>query len=418
MKKEKISIKLARRLFLNSQFMDDRTKLKEGKQGILQIITKLGYIQIDPLSVIERAHHHTLWTRLSDYDATNLIELQAKDRRIFEYWGHALSYLPMADYRYFIPRMNNFNHPKTKWVQSLLKQGEPFIQTVLERIRQEGQLSIKEFEAGSKAKNNHEYKKSIRITLELLFWRGDLMVSERNNLQKYYDLTERVLPENINTAIPAPMEICQFLVGRAFSALGAANEREIRIFMQPESSRDFHFLAADKKVISQHLKELVASGDVIQLDVEGVDTTYYTLKEYIENISTLKQTPSTAFILSPFDNLIIQRERTKLLFGFDYALECYTPAAKRKYGYFVLPILWGENLVGRLDAKADRNNAVLKILNLVFEPEFNGFDEFLPAFVKKLTEFARFNLCKRIEIDDVWSIKIKSTLKELVKNSG
>ena len=416
MKEVKISIQLARRLVLQSQLLSGKVKSEKGKEGVLQSINKLGYVQIDPLSVIERAHHHTLWTRLPDYDARYLNELQAKDRLIFEYWGHALSYLPMTDYRYFIPRMDNFRNPKTKWVQILQNQGEPFIQPVLERIRNEGPLSIKEFEASSNDKNSEDYKKAMGVTLELLFWRGDLMVSRRNNLQKYYDLTERVIPGNIDITIPANHEICEFLVGRALSAFGVAQEKEIRLFMQPESSRDFHFLAANKKMISSYLKEIVHSGNVIPLKIEGSEAKFYTMKGNIETISNLKQVLPTVFILSPFDNLIIQRERTKLLFGFNYALECYTPATKRKYGYFVLPILWGEVFVGRMDVKADRKNAVLKILNLVFEPEFNSFDELLPLFSKKLIDFARFNKCDIIEVDKVVPAKVKSELVQLVKN--
>jgi uncharacterized protein YcaQ len=415
MKEDKISIQLARKLFLQSQLLSGKAKSVRGKKGVLQSINKLGYVQIDPLSVIERAHHHTLWTRLPDYDTSILNELQAKDRHIFEYWGHALSYLPMTDYRYFIPRMDNFRNPKTKWVQILIDQGEPLMQPVLDRIRNEGPLSIKEIEEGSNVKNEQDYKKSVRATLDLLFWRGDLMVSKRNNLQKYYDLTERVIPGNLNITIPGNNEICEFLVGRALSAFGIAQEKEIRLFMQPESSRDFHFLAASNKIISSYLKEIIHSGSVIPLKIDGIEAKFYAMKGNIERISNLKQVPPSVFILSPFDNLIIRRQRTKLLFGFDYSLECYTPAAKRKYGYFVLPILWGEDFVGRMDAKADRKNAVLKIINLVFEPEFNSFGDFLPLFSEKLVDFARFNKCKLIEFDKVAPAKVKSELVQLVK---
>lgn len=414
MQKEKISLQSARRLFLSSQLLAGKMKLDQGKEGILQTINKLGYVQIDPLSVIQRAHHHTLWTRLPDYDHDNLNQLQAKDRLIFEYWGHALSYLLIADYRYFLIRMKNFENPQTKWVKTLYEQSKAVIKPVLERIQNEGSLSIKEFEAKSKGTNVHDYKKSVRVALEFLFWRGDLMVTERNNLQKYYDLTERVLPDKINTSIPESREICRFLVNRALSAFGLAQEKEIRLFMQPESSRDFHFLAADQKLISFYLKELEESGEITSLQIEGIDATYFTLKDNIEYISTLQTSSSEVYILSPFDNLIIQRERTKQLFGFDYSLECYTPAAKRKYGYFVLPVLWGDNLIARFDAKADRKNTALKIINLVFEPEFTAFDEFLPIFAKKLLEFSCFNSCNQIDFEEVTPVKAKPKLNRMV----
>jgi uncharacterized protein YcaQ len=144
---------------------------------------------------------------------------------------------------------------------------------------------------------------------------------------------------------------------------------------------------------------------------------YYALPETIDKSDALGQMPRQVSLLSPFDNLIIQRERTKQLFGFDYTLECYTPAAKRKYGYFTLPIMWGERLVGRLDPKADRKRASLIVRNLVLEPEFGHFDQFLPAFARHLEEFARFNQCQEIQVRKTLPTDIKSTLQRLVEKA-
>lgn len=231
-KKIRISSKQARRIVLNAQLLGSGIKLSKGKEGIAQTIEKLGYIQIDTIAVIERAHHHTLWCRRADYDPIMLHELQTKDRRVFEYWGHAMSYLPISDYRYFLPKMRNFENPKSKWAEISLAKCGHLMQPVLERIRKEGPLSSKDFKPppGTKRGNWWDWKPA-KIALEMLFWKGDLMVTERRNFQKVYDLTERVLPGNVDTSIPDKDETGQFLVRRSLSANGILQEKEIFNFL-------------------------------------------------------------------------------------------------------------------------------------------------------------------------------------------
>jgi len=202
----------------------------------------------------------------------------------------------------------------------------------------------------------------------------------------------------------------------ALSAYGVAQEKEIQVFLQPGSARDFIFQAAGREVISNSLRELMEAGEVSPLKIsEDGSSEYYALTETLEKAAHNQTAPGQVFLLSPFDNLIIQRERTKRLFGFDYSLECYTPAAKRKYGYFVLPILWGDKLIGRLDPKAERKKKTLVIRSLVFEPEFTAFDEFIPSLAMKLKEFARFNGCEKVVFEKVSPAGIKATIKRLMK---
>lgn len=412
MKKTEIPLELARRISLDAQLLDGRTAVPEGapgKENVARTIETLGYVQIDTIAVVERAHHHTLWTRCRDYDLQMLHELQAKDRRVFEYWGHAASYLPMSDYRYHIPRMRSYHNPKGKWHRKRLEQCRHLLGPVLERIREEGPLSSEDFASppGAKRGTWWDWKPS-KVALEMLFWRGDLMITERRNFHKVYDLTERVLPESVDTTVPDDAELGQFLVCRALSAYGVAREKEIHD----------HIHAASREVISKALGDLLDAGEVIRLEIEELgEVDYYTLPETIDKCGALNQTPPQVSLLSPFDNLVIQRDRTKQFFGFDYTLECYTPAAKRKYGYFTLPILWGERLVGRLDPKADRKRGSLMVRNLVFEPEFGDFDELLPAFARHLREFARFNQCQEIQVQKALPTDIKPTLERLVEKA-
>ncbi|OGB63306.1 MAG: hypothetical protein A2Y94_15265 [Caldithrix sp. RBG_13_44_9] len=419
MKNIQISNKLARRIILKSQLLVSRTDTFRGKEGITQIIDHLGYIQIDTLAVIRRSHHHTLWTRQPDYQEQMLDELQSRERLIFEYWTHAMSYQPMADFRFTLPRKKNLQNPTNKWIKQQFQKYLKLLPVVLERIRQEGPLGSKDFKPPSGIKQGSWWDwNPTKTALELLFWKGDLMIRERRNFQKIYDLTERVLPDYINTTYPTPEELGHFLVRRALLALAVAQEREILKFMQPESSRDSDLQIANKELISNSLKQLIETKVIIPVQLEYFqENTFYTLSETIEEAENISGQNSNLFLLSPFDNLIIQRDRIKRLFEFDYALECYLPPAKRKFGYFTLPILWGENFVGRLDPKANAKKQTFFIHNIVLEENILNRSEFISQFVKKLITLARFNHCKKIKIERSNPAKLKSELNSIISKS-
>jgi uncharacterized protein YcaQ len=405
-----ISTELARRLALGGQLLDGATKLPAGKEGAARVVEKLGYVQIDTIAAVERAHHHVLWTRCRGYDPTMLQELQALDRRVFEYWGHALSYLPMRDYRYYLPRMQAMHDPKGKWEKGRLHKYGHLAPPMLERIRREGPLSSKDFatppEASARGKDVAPPRAQVRFALELLLLRGDLMVTERRKNQRIYDLTERVLPPEVDITAPAEDELGRFLVRRALGAYGVATEREI----------GEHIDAASGEVVAQALASLAEGGEVVPVEIEGTPgITQYALSGVLERAAGRGPVPPILHLISPFDNLIGQRERVQRMFGFAYALECYKPPAKRKYGYFVLPVLWGERFVGRLDPKAERKKGVLAIRNLVLEPGFPPSDEFLAAFAAKLAAFARFNGCEAILFERVTPEDIRVPLESLAE---
>ena len=407
MKQTRISSELARRIVLNCQLLDGRAKLPKGKEGVAQTIEKLGYVQIDTINIIERAHHHTLWTRRPDFNPEILHELQSQDRRVFEYWGHAASYLPMSDYRYYIPLMRRHDNPEGKWMKARLKKYGHLMNPVLERIRKEGALASKDFETPADEKRGSWWDwRPAKVALELLFWKGELMITERQNFQRVYDLTERVLPDDTNTNIPDDNELGRFLVSCALSSYGVATEKEICN----------HIPVAGKTIVINSLKDFVESGEVVTIKIaEDTKSDYYAFLDVIEKSKKLKRKTPCLHLLSPFDNLIIQRERTKRLFDFEYTLECYVPAGKRKFGYFVLPILWGEEFVGRLDAKADRKNKVLVIKSLSFEKGINDYGDLHSSLAEKLKDFALFNKCERIDLERVRPAKLKRTLNALLK---
>lgn len=405
-----ISLSQARKIALGTQLLAGTNKSLKGKEGIARTIETLGYIQIDTISVVQRAHHHTLWTRNPDYTQEMLDKLQAEDRRIFEYWGHAASYLPMSDYRFYLPRMRRFSDPINKWEKERFEKYHHLMEPVLERIRQEGPLGSKDFiPVGQKKKGTWWDWRPAKVALELLFWQGRLMITRRNNFHRLYDLTERVLPQNIDTTVPDNSELGRFLVYRALSAYGIAPENEIRD----------HIQAADNDLIREPLRELVNAGEVLPVRIrEKPELEYYALTDTIEKYLKQKKSSNVLHLLSPFDNMIIQRDRILRLFDFDYALECYVPAGKRKFGYFVHPILYGDRLVGRLDPKADRKNRTLIIQKLMMESDFTISDEFLQALTEKLLLYARFNDCDKIKIIKTLPAGLKTDLNRMIKKAG
>ena len=407
----------ASRIVLNAQLLNGNSKLPGGKSGTAGIINKLGYIQIDTISVIKRAHHHILWTRNNDYSEKHLHDLQANDKLIFEYWAHAMSFIPMEDYRYSLPRMINFRKPKSKWLKYRFNQSRKYFDYVLDRIKSEGQLSSSDFEndTGKKGGTWWDWKPT-KTALEYLFWRGDLMISERKNFQKFYDLRERVLPDNIDTTMPSNKELSRYFIRHALGSLGIASEKEILKYMQPGKSTVSDLQIVDKAAMKKSIDELHESGEIISFFIEGDHKAVnYAFPESSNIITKRKNTIPQIHLLSPFDNLVIQRERTKRLFRFDYAIECYLPESKREYGYFVLPVLWKNKFAGRLDPKADRREETLIINNLVFENDFKDYEEFIFPFMQKLRSFADFNNCKKIIIKKCSPASAKSLLQTGLK---
>lgn len=413
---ESISRQSARRICLKAQQLAAGPDKSGTKAAVRSLIGHLGYVQIDTISVVQRSHHHVFWTRRNDYDPAVLHDLQAADRAVFEYWGHAMSYLPIEDYRFALPRMKKLENPRNPWFVRQYEKCKNHLAPVLERIRREGPLTSKDFSTHGMERGPWWDWKPAKCALEMLFWRGDLMISERRNFQKVYDLRQRVLPSGIDTSFPTEDASARFLVRRALRALGVADEREIRCFLQPGAGRDSDLQIADAKAIRRAVSDLVDAGKILPATLEGDSgVRNYVLRENLEAAD--RKTPPDAHIhlLSPFDNLIIQRERLKRIFDFDYTLECYVPAAKRRHGYFVFPILWGDRFIGRLDPKADRRTHVLQIRNLAFESGFEMFESALSLLADRFVRMAAFNQCTTVRLDRVSPGKIRKPLERELK---
>jgi len=398
-----LSLDQARRIAVHTQQLVPNSDM-DGKEATTAAVDRLGYVQIDTISVVARAHHHTLWSRVPTYRPSMLHDLVSGDRRVFEYRARVAAYLPMSDFRFYLPLMKRQRTDGRKWLSQWKAKYGALLDDVLERIRAEGALTSKDFvpPPGTRRGTWWDWKPS-KQALEILFWQGHLMISERRNFQKVYDLTERVLPPGTDTSEPSRVELGRFHVLRALGSMGIAQGREIQDA----------FYVADRSTVSEALESMCASREILEVRVKGLENSYFARPEALDRAD--QPVDEVAHILSPFDNLTIQRDRLQRLFGFRYTLECYLPEAKRTYGYFVLPILWGGRMIGRMDAKADRSSKILAVKSLWFEPELQAYDRALPALADAAARFARFNGCTSIVVDRISPTGHKRTLRRLLR---
>lgn len=382
-----LEIKQARKIALEHQLY--RQHRLSGKDGLRSLITQLGYVQIDTISVVERAHHHTIWSRMNAYNKLHLDELLTDDRAIFEYWGHALSYLPIEDYRYSLPRMQRFPDAKS-WEKQFWDKYQGLMADVLQRIKQEGPLSSTDFsdDRAQKPATGWGSEKPAKLALDLLFWKGELMISGRKGFKRVYDLRERVLPESIDVSMPSPKELYSHYVLRSLAAMGIGSFADIQA----------HFMVSDRKLLQETLDNLIEDKHVQPVSINGIADMHYILPQALDSLQNAETTPKQLYLLSPFDNSVILRPRLKRLFDFDYTLECYVTPAKRKYGYWCLPVLYGEQFIGRIDCKANRKTKQMEVVNLFWEPDYKTGAKLKQDFQQTFDRFAAFCGCKPVDV--------------------
>lgn len=376
-------------IMINAQGLTEKNCFGTGLIGTINSIRRLGYVQLDTLAVVARAHHHTLWNRNSTYTEFHLDSL-LREGKVFEYWSHAASYLPMEDFRFSLPKKMLYLKGHSHW----FAKNKKLMRYVLDRVRAEGPLQSKDFETDRKRGSWFDWKPA-KIALEQLFMEGSLMVKSRQGFQKVYDLAERVIPADVDQTAPTTEEYARYLVRSTLVALGVSS---IKDFTHLRST----MLVPVTKVIGKMIKE----GALRETEIEGLKDKYYSLPETSLKVKVLHEGLN---ILSPFDNLAIRRERLNKLFGWEYNLECYLPEAKRKYGYFCLPLLYRGKFVGMFDPKADRATGKfhVKQMHLVNE---KMDDVFFQAFRREVQAFAAFNGCERIQYDLTVPLRLRRKL--------
>jgi uncharacterized protein len=364
-----LSLSQARRLALAAGSGFHRPEGR-GPAAVAELVDRIGFVQIDTISVVERAHHHILAARLPGYQTAWLDKAP-----VFEYWAHAAAFLPWRDFRYTLPRKERVRANGHDWFPTDRAEADK----VLERIRNEGPLMARDFESPKQKAGWWDWKPAKRA-LEFYFMAGDLMVT-RQGFQKVFDLTERVLPAGTDTRLPTPHEQASWYIDRALDAWGLAARDEFAYQRREHTD-----------LVNSVLKEQEEAGHLVKVLVEGVPKVPYWLRKIdLERIDELPTPDRTLRILSPFDPFLIHRKRLNRLFGFDFTIECYVPAPKRTFGYFALPLLWGDSVVGLLDAKADRSAGSLLIQNLRYDGPPKKRASFDAALAKSLEKFAGFN---------------------------
>ena len=376
-----------RRIALARQGLIGRRRLGRGLDGVRKTLDRLGYVQIDTISVVARAHHHTFWSRVSGYRDEHVNRLIRRGEA-FEYWSHAAAYLPMRDYRFSLPAMRAFRNGEERWMRSR----EPKVmRTVLERIRHEGPLRARDFVDSPRGSPGWWDWKPAKGALEQLFMQGDLMCVRRDGFEKIYDLTERALPGDAVTSEPSVEEHAAHLIDTTLRAHGIAAPRTFTYGICLGKRN-----APTRAAVKALLTERVRNGSLATAEAAN-GRLFYGLPEALAEGP--RKPPPVVRILSPFDNSIIQRDRALGLFEFDFLLECYVTEAKRRWGYFCLPVLLGDTFVGRMDCKAHRATGVFEIRHLHLEkPAGEAFDA---AFSAAVRDYAEYNGCARVEVSRV-----------------
>jgi uncharacterized protein len=351
-----LSNSAVRSLLLAVQGLIEPVQRQASPADVLDAIRRMGALQIDTIHVVARSPYFVLWSRLGAYDPRWLDELLAEGQ-IFEYWAHAACFLPREEYPFFRRRMFS---PPADWRDPgpWLAEHADLARLVLERITQEGPLRSADFENPRANPGGWWNWKEEKLALEFLLTAGELMVARRHNFQRLYDLRQRVRPDWDDALMPTEEAVYRHLVLKTVACLGVARAVWIPDYFRLPKAR-----------VLPLVEELAGQGALLPVELEGGEPAYI-IPEHLDlacQAAAGELTPRRVTLLSPFDPLVWDRTRARQVFGFDYSIECYLPAEKRRYGYFSLPILRRGELVGRLDAKAHRAEGVFEVRSLFLE---------------------------------------------------
>jgi len=340
----------ARRLAVAAQGFGAERPAAVTTDDIKHLVDRLGLVQIDSVNVLERAHYLPFFARLGSYDKTLLDQCAYREHRIFEHWGHEASFIPVESYGLFRHRMDA---AKARQRMHGIEGHPGYLAEVLAEVRERGPLSAGELSnPGERTGPWWGYSKG-KFALEWHYRTGDLAIRTRRNFTRVYDLTERVLPPEVLAQPPIAAHAAhRRMLLISARALGVATSRDLADYFR------LGLVAARPR-----LKELIETGELEPVEVEG-----WTEPAFMLPGTTMPPIFEGSALLSPFDSLVWERARTERLFGFRYRIEIYTPRPKRQFGYYVLPFLLGNALVGRVDLKANRKEKALEVLGAFLEP--------------------------------------------------
>ncbi|KYG70610.1 cytoplasmic protein [Bdellovibrio bacteriovorus] len=337
----------ARRLWIHAQRLDSSAPFGAGPKATTAAVDHLGYVQIDTIHVIERCHHHILYSRIPKYRRQDLHSAQTTEKSVFEYWTHALAYVPTKDFRYFMNDMKRRRLEPSNWYKSVKKED---LQKVLKLIKKDGAISIRDIEDDVLIEKDHPWvsRKPSKKALQLAFNGGLLTVSERLGMLKKYELLDRHFGWKKKPKAASTKEVYNYLLDRALRS---------QSFVSLDSV--CHLYPSRKPEIRRLIDQRLKKKELLEVEVEGISK--YQLWIRPEDLDTNLESQPIAHILSPFDPLIIQRKRLQAIFDYEHRFEAYIPKEKRVFGYFALPVLLDDEIVAAVDLKTDRANKELLV---------------------------------------------------------
>ncbi|MGI9013305.1 MAG: winged helix-turn-helix domain-containing protein [Phycisphaerales bacterium] len=386
-------------VLLHAQGLLDNPDRRVTPAVVAREIKRLGFVQLDSINALERAHHLTLRTRLESYQPDHLRILQEEKRTLFEHWTHDASILPLEFYSAWHHRRERFvNRPRLqKWIRkSMGADSDRVLQSVHDRIMQDGPLQSRDFEKPQGTRTSSWWGwKPAKAALEYLWWKGELGVAGRPSFQKVYDLTERLYPDHHDARMLDEREYIEWMCAESMNRLVIATAAELAAF----------FAGITVQEAAAWLKRAVSRGDVIEVKTtlhDGAERACYALADVEKRIAAAQracnQMDDRVRILAPFDPVIRERARLERLTGFRYRFEAFTPAPKRTYGYYVLPLLERDRFVGRTDCAFDRKRSTLLCKGVWWEQGVSPPGARNAALEESLHSLARFLNASYVEV--------------------
>ena len=374
----KIPNRLARHLLLDAQGL---SASPTGPVDLDAIIKRLGFVQLDTVQVVSRAHHHILWSRNQNYREPMLGTHLADDRRVFEHFTHDASVIPIDFFPMWQRQFDRLGSKLKRRGWHVDDAGSEHHESVRRRIEQDGPLSTKDFESAEKRNKAQWTHPPHKRALEYLWYSGTLTTSHRTNFIKFYDLTERVIPDSVRDVTLADEEQVDWLSRSALDRLAFGSEGDMQRFWDATDN------AETKAWVAMNQASLTT------VEVQRADGSWQIAVAPVDIEARLERLPSPTGrlrILNPFDPLVRDRTRLERLFGFEYRVEMFVPASKRRWGYYVYPLLEGDRFVGRIELKADRKAGQLEILNFWPEPQVKWTEARYARLQAEIDRLARF----------------------------
>ncbi|MBE0458430.1 winged helix DNA-binding domain-containing protein [Pseudoalteromonas sp. KG3] len=389
-----------RRIALAAQGLLKNSPFGDGLTGANKAISHIGYVQLDSISVVQRAHHHSLYSRVPNY-SPDMLASMLENKAIFEYWAHAAAFLPIADFRFSLLYKHAIKSGQTHWYKN---SDRKLMNELLTRIRIDGPLRSRDIKSNKSKSNGWWDWKPAKKALEQLYMEGDLMVSSREGFEKVYELTERVLPADVNLQMPSLAEFAAHILEQQLRCHGLVSIKGLTYLRRNTKLKEAIKTLVNTRSQQGLLEQLqFSNGESYFLPTGAFEQPRVRVSEQLK-------------ILSPFDNSVIQRERLKSLFQFNYQLECYVPEAKRQYGYFCLPLLFGDVFIGRMDCKVHRKTAHLEIKSLHLDANELDITRVITAFGDAIIKFIAFQQCNSVSLTQVYPQRLTAVVQNILKS--